>query len=319
MTARRLRLAFAFVLLPLAGVAAGQTLTVALGLDAGAGPPPRVRLAVHDLRIGDDAFEVGAGRLAGRFTAAAAWRRTLAAGPLGTLVLDGRVGWEAAGWGVGGSLRGTIGPVALRLDLDAGSRPAVAWAVLARAAAAAEVPAGDPARLTPGTAAWRADAVLGATWRIDRVWTLDATPRLHASPAGWAGGLAARVRRAGVAPDVDLAVRFDGAAGAAGGHAAVGLALHHVPRRSPESRIGAWWGGGPHGAGPGLEVAWAARAGDDLVALTLGLGPAWSDRPVAFAAAGWQRPWQGGSLALAGRAGPGDVSWALTWTRPLAN
>lgn len=315
----RLPVALAVVVAVLASAfpVRAQTLTLGAGLEAGPSPGGSAYVAVHDLRVGDDAFEAGAGGVAGAFSVAGAWRRTLTAGPLGNLVVDGRAGLDGGGWGAGASIRGVLGPVALRLDVDGGNRAPAPWPVLARAGSTPAPAPPDLARLTAAPPPWRVDAAAAATWRIDRDWTVDATPRVLGSPQGWAGGLAAGVRRGGIAPDLDLSWRFDAARGAAGGHTAVGVTLHHVPRRAPESRLTAWWGGGRHGVGPGLEVVWVARSGSDQVTLALALGPAWSDRPDAFAAAAWQRPWQGGTLALSVRALPGGTTWATTWTRPL--
>ncbi|MBW6457307.1 MAG: hypothetical protein K0A98_15605 [Trueperaceae bacterium] len=308
--------------LALTPLAAARSWTVVLGADAptpGVGPTPaggvtpRARVAVHDLRLGDDAFEFGIGWTDGGPAAAAGWRRTLAAGPLGTLVLDARTGVDAGGMGLAVAARGTLGPVALRLDAAAGNRAPGPWPVAARTPVTTP-PAPDLAPLAgPGGGA-RLDLSANAVWRVDRQWTVDLTPRALRSADGWAVAAAGSLRRAAVAPDIDLSLRLDLASGPAGGHAAAGLTLHHAPRRAPESQLTAWWGGATATAGPGLELAWVVREGGAQATLAGAIGPRWADRPAAYLAAALQRPWGPGVAHVGARwVAPGAASLELAW------
>lgn len=308
--------------------ASARSWTVSLGVDSGppahaaapgGGPAaPRLRVGLFDLRAGDDAFDLGIGWLAGSPSAAVSWRRTLTAGPVGTLVVEARAGIDGDGSAVAAAVRGTAGPVALRLEAEAGDRAPAPWTVLARAPATAPPPP-DLARLVPAAQGGaRLDAGVTATWRIDRSWTLDASPRLHVSAGGWAGGGTLALRRAAIATDLDVALRFDLAGGREARHAAWGVTLHHVPRRAPESRLGAWWGDGTGGAGPGVEIAWVAREAATQLTMAAGWGPPWTDRPRAYAALAVAQPWRDGTLQLGGRWVDGrSASVELAWVQPL--
>jgi hypothetical protein len=301
----------------LAPPASARSLSVTLG---STGPPaPQARVALLDLRVGDDTFDVGVGWLGTAPSAAAAWRRTVAAGPIGTLVIDGRAGIDAGGAAAAAGVRGTAGPVALRVELEAGTRPPAPFGVLARAPATAP-PAPDGARLAGAAAGrLRADLTAGVTWRPDRLWTVDLAPGVHVGAAGWAGGAAVSLRRATVATDLDLSGRLDLAVGPAAGHAAAGITLHHVPRRAPESRATLWWGGAWGAPGPGFEFAWVTREAGSQLTLAGGWGPAWADRPRGHGALAFQTPLGGGTAQLGWRwqadgAGVVEVGWS--W--PLA-
>ncbi len=302
--------------LALAPIAAARSWTVALGADVpapGGGSTPHARAALHDVRLGNDTLEIGIGWLDGGPSAAVGWRRTVAAGPLGTLVLDARTGVEAGGVGLAVAARGTLGPVALRLDAAAGTRAPGPWSVLARAPTATP-PAADLAPLAGVGGGARLDLAANAVWRIDRRWTVDLTPRAHRSGDGWAGAAAASLRRAEVAPDIDLSVRLDLAFGALDSHAAAGLTVHHAPRRAPESQLTVWWGTDAATSGPGLELGWVVRAGATQAMLAGALGPRWSDRPEAHLAASLQRPWGPGTVHVGARwVAPGTASLALAW------
>jgi len=310
-------------------LAAARSWTVALGAGAtaeaaaaaagegggrtpGGGWTPHARVALHDLRLGDDAFELGVGWTDGALAAAAGWRRTMAAGPLGTLVLDVDAGTDADGPGIAAAVRGTLGPVALRLEAAGGTRAPAPWPVLARGAATT-TPAPDLAALTgPGGA--RFDLAADASWRIDRRWTVELTPRAVRTADGWAGAAAASVRRAAIAPDVDLSARLDLARGPLARHAAAGLTVHHVPRRAPESRLTVWWGGDGRAPTPGLELAWVVRDGGTRATLAGAIGPRWSDRPAAYLVAALQAPWGIGTVHVSGRwVAPGAASLELAW------
>ena len=313
-----------FLLLACLGLptAGARSWTVALGADTvgtGGGLSPRARIALHDLRRGDDTFEFGVGWVDGDPSAAAAWRRTAATGPLGTLVLEAQAGFDGNGAAVAVTARGALGPVALRVEFAAGSRAPAPWTVVARAPLVAPPTADLAALLGPGDGV-RFDASLAAVWRIDRQWTVEFVPRAHASVAGWAGAGSLSLRRAGVAPDVDLSGRVDLAAGSLARHAVAGLTLHHAPRRAPESRLTLWWGGDAETTGPGLELAWVVRDAGAQASLAAGLGPRWSERAHAYLAAALQRPWGDGTAHLGGRWARGsgaalELAWVLTLER----
>jgi hypothetical protein len=302
--------------LAIAPFAVARSWTVALGVDVpapGGGATSHARTALHDLRFGDDTLEFGVGWLDGGPSVAAGWRRTVAAGPLGTLVLDARTGLEAAGVGLAVAARGTLGPVALRLEAAGGTRAPAPWPVLARAPTTTP-PTADLAPLAGTGGGARLDLAANAVWRIDRRWTVDLTPRAHRSGDGWAGAAAASLRRAEVAPDIDLSVRLDLAFGALAHHAAAGLTVHHAPRRMPESQLTVWWGTDAAARGPGLELAWVVREGAAQATLAGALGPRWSDRPEAHLAASLQQPWGSGTVHVGARwVTPGAASLALAW------
>jgi len=306
-------LSIACLALPTAGA---RSWTVAFGADAaetGGGPSPRARAALHNLRRGDDTFEFGVGWVEGGPSVAAGWRRTAAAGPLGTLVLEAQAGLDRDGTAIAVTARGALGPVALRIDLWGGSRAPTPWTVAARAPLAAP-PTPDLAALLGPRDGIRLDASLAAVWRIDRQWTVELVPRAHVSSAGWAGAGALSLRRAAIAPDVDLSGRVDLAAGQLARHAFLGLTLHHAPRRAPESRLTLWWGGDAVATGPGLELAWVVRDASGQAALAAGLGPRWSERPQAYLAAALQRPWGDGTAHLGGRWAEGrGAALELAW------
>jgi len=310
-----------------APTAAARDLTVALGLEAPHPGGARARATLHDLRVGDDTFEVGLGWLDGAPSAAATWRRTVAAGPVGTLVIDGRVGADATGAAAMLGVRGTAGPVALRIAAEGGTRRPGPFTVLERtpgtgatgaSGSAARV---DGARLTGATAgSWRVDVAAGATWRPDRRWTWELAPRLHAGGAGWSGGAALALRRAGVGPDLDLSARVDVALGRADRHLLAGLTLHHVPRRAPESRATIWWGGRSGALAPGVEFDWVVREAGAQATLSAGWVPGWADRPVGYATLALQAPAPRGAALLvatwlAGRGGSVEVGWTLPLER----
>lgn len=300
--------------------AGARSWTVALGADAvgpHGGPSPRARAALHDLRRGDDTFEFGVGWVDGGPSAAAGWRRTAAAGPLGTLVLEAQAGLDGDGAAVALTARGALGPVALRVEVAGGSRAPAPWTVAARAPLAAPPTADLAELLVPGSGV-RFDMTFAAVWRVDRQWTVEFAPRAHASATGWAGAGTLSLRRAGIAPDVDLSGRVDLAAGQRARHVAAGLTLHHVPRRAPESRLTLWWGGDAVATGPGLELAWVVRDAGAQAALSAGLGPRWSERPLAYVAAALQRPWGVGTAHLGGRWAEGrGAALELAWVLPV--
>jgi hypothetical protein len=302
----------------LAPPALARSLSVVVGA-TGRGPTvPVVRFTILDLRLGDDAFDLGLGGFDGAPSVAASWRRTVAAGPVGTLVIDGRAGGDAGGVGVAAGVRGTVGPVALRLELGAGTRAPTPFTILLRAPATAP-PVPDGARLTAAaTDGLRADLTAAATWRPDRLWTVEVAPRVHVGAGGWSGGAAVTVRRAAVATDFDLSGRLDVAAGRADGHVGVGLTGHHVPRRAPESRATLWWGG-PWGAmAPGIEFVSTTREADSQLTLAAGWGPNWADRARAYGAVAFQTPLGGGNAHLGWRwQAAGPVTIELGWTRPV--
>lgn len=319
----RLLIAVVWIVALSAPTGLARSLSVGFGLDAPASrtasaPTVRARATLFDLRVGDDAFDVGVARLDGAVGAAASWRRTVVAGPVGTLVVDGRAGVDADGVGFAAGVRGTVGPVALRVAIEAGTRAPAPFGVLERAPATA-APLADGARLTGALAGtWRYDLALGAVWRPDRSWTWELAPRLHADAAGWSGGAALSLRRAGVATEVDLSGRIDLATGPLGGHLAAGVTLHHVPRRAPESRATLWWGGGRGAAGPGIDVAWVVRDAGAQLTVAGGWGPAWSDRPASYAALALLAPLPRGTAqaGLAWRA-DGRVVVEVGWSAPL--
>lgn len=252
-------------------------------------------LRVPDPRLADDRFDVGVARLDGAARAALGWRRTAAAGPLGNLVLEATAGAALAApavpgaggvrAGVEAAARGVLGPVALELRVAHGGRTPFTWPELALDAAAG-AQAADPRRRT-GAAEGSPATVARASvaWRIDRAWTLSAAPGVARTATGWSASVDAALRRAGVADALDLSLRLDAAWGAAGSHAMLGLTAHHVPRRAPESRATVWLGSGPAGAASwGVEGTWAVREGAGEAWVAVGWGPAWSDRPQAYAA-----------------------------------
>jgi hypothetical protein len=297
-------------------LAAARTWTVALGVDAASpsgGPTPRARVALHDLRLGDDTFAFGIGWTDGGPSAAAGWRRTVAAGPLGTLVLEARSGVDVGGVELAAGARGTLGPVALRLEAAAGTRRPSPWSATARGPATTP-PAADLAPLAGPGGGTRLDLNANAVWRIDRQWTVELTPRALRSADGWAGAAAASLRRAAIAPDIDLSARLDVAFGPLGHHAAGGLTVHHAPRRAPESRLTLWWGADAATAGPGLELAWVVREGGTQATLNGAIGPRWTDRPDAYLSAAWQGPWGPGTVHVGARwVAPGAASLELAW------
>lgn len=299
--------------------ALGRALSVTLGSSVSAAAlTPQARVTLLDLRVGDDAFDLGVGWIDAAPSAAASWRRTVAAGPVGTLVLDGRAGVDAQGAGLAAGVRGTAGPVALRLEVEVGTRPPAPFGVLLRAPATAAPPP-DGARLTGAPAGGvRADLAAAATWRPDRHWTVEIAPRLHVGASGWAGGAAATLRRAAVATELDLSGRLDLGFGRATGHVAAGITLHHVPRRAPESRATLWWGGARGALAPGVEFSWVTRESGSQLTLAGGWGPAWPDRPRGYGALAFLTPVGAGTAQLgwrwqAGGAGVVEVGW----TRPL--
>jgi hypothetical protein len=311
-------LALALLVL-LAAPAAAADLHVLLGADA---TGPTGRLALGDLRVGDDRFDLGAAWSEGAGALAVGWRRTLAAGPVGNLIAEGTVGVEGLdGGGVRADadvgVRGVAGPVALGVRLATGARApfgAPVWDV-----APAPTPVADPRRRTGADPASPLTALAATlTWRIDRSWTWTAEPTAAWTAAGWTGALATTLRRAGVGDDLDLAVAVDAARGAAAHHLAVGATLHHVPRRAPASSATVWWGTGSVGTGVGGEVDWTVRRGPAEVALAAGWGPPWSDRDRAYASLRASAPAPRGtwSVAVAWLGDAGRV--AVGWSLPLA-
>ncbi len=287
---------------------------VAAGADDGG---VRGRVVLSGWRSGDDVLDVGLGWSHGEAAAAARWRRTLAAGPIGNLLVEGHAGVDGAGVGAGLTARGTAGPVALAVRLDAGTRPAGPWALLETAVDAG--PLADPRRRTGATAdAVVVTAAVAATWRIDRAWTVIAEPHGAWTPTGWTGGGEVSVRRAGWAEDLDASLRAVWAPGRAARHAAVGVTLHHVPRRAPASSATLWYGGGSSGHGPGAEIAWTVREGAAETALRAGWAAFWSDRPDAYLALDARAPAAGGQwrLGVGWRRGSGGVL-EVGWSRPL--
>jgi hypothetical protein len=312
-------LALALLVL-LATPAAAADLHVLLGADA-AGPTGR--LALGDLRVGDDRFDVGAAWSDGAGALAAGWRRTLLAGPAGNLIAEGAVGIAGrAGGGVRGDadvgVRGVAGPVALGVRLAVGARTpfgAPVWAV-----APDPAPVADPRRRTGADPASPLTTVAATlTWRIDRRWTWTLEPSAAWTAAGRTEAVASTLRWAGVADDLDLALAVDAARGAAAHHLAVGVTLHHVPRRAPASSATAWWGTGSGGAGAGAEVDWTVRRGAGEVALAAGWGPPWSDRDRAYAALRARAPAPLGTWSVAvawlGDAGRVTAGWSLPLAR----
>jgi hypothetical protein len=312
-----LPLLFALTAAIAAPTGAARELSVALGLGAPQPAGPRAQLTLHDLRVGDDTFDVGVGWLDGAPAAAASWRRTVAAGPIGTLVVDGRVGTDAGGIGATLGVRGTAGPVALRIAVDGGTRVPGAHAVLERGRGTDVVV--DAARLTGAPAgSWRVDLAGGATWRPDRRWTWDLEPRVHLGPSGWAGGAALALRRAAVATDVDLSAGVDLAFGPTDRHLLAGLTLHHVPRRAPESRATLWWGGDVGAWSPGVEVSWIVREAGAQATIAGGWVPGRADRPVGYASFRLRAPAPVGSaLVAAAWRSEGGGSIDVGWTLPL--
>jgi hypothetical protein len=302
----------------LAPAALARSLSIAGGAAGWRPPAPSARATLLDLRVGDDAFDLGMGWLGGAPSAAASWRRTVAAGPVGTLVIEGRVGFDAAGLGLTAGARGTIGPVALRLELGAGQRAPAPFTVLLRAPVAAP-PLPDGARLTgAATGGLRSDLTAAATWRPDRLWTIEIAPRVHLGAAGWAGGAGVTLRRAAVAADLDLSGRVDVAVGPKAAHAAVGITGHHVPRRAPESRATLWWGG-PWGAmTPGIEFVSVTREAGSTLTLAAGWGPNWADRASAHGALAFQTPLGGGTAHLGWSwQSSGASAFEVGWTRAI--
>ncbi|MDF1522757.1 MAG: hypothetical protein P1P87_08060 [Trueperaceae bacterium] len=311
-------LALALLVL-LAAPAVAADLHVLVGADADG---PTARVALGDLCVGDDRFDVGAAWSEGAGALAAGWRRTLAAGPVGNLLAEGAVGvagLDGAGLraDVDVGLRGVAGPVALGVRLAIGTRPpfgAAVWDV-----APDPAPVADPRKRTGADPASPFTALAATlTWRIDRRRTWTAEPTGAWTAAGWTGAVATTLRWAGVGDDLDVAVAVDAAQGAAARHLAVGVTLHHVPRRAPASSATAWWGTGSAGTGAGAEVDWTVRRGPAEVALAAGWGPPWSDRDRAYASLRASAPATRGrwSVAVAWLGDAGRV--AAGWSLPLA-
>lgn len=324
------RLLLACLLLGLLSSLQARELLLGVGprLQAGDSAPGfGVRLALFDLRSGDHDFELGM-RLglsaAGLgLDAAGGWRRSWTAGPLGNLVLEARAGLDAAGAGGLVGARGVLGPVALRLELDLGQRGPAPFAVLARGAPAA--PTGDLRRLSGAPdRSFTAGLQLAASWRIDRSWWLEAQPRLAWTQSGWAFAGQASLRRSALWPDLDLSLQLEAAGARAGErHAAIGLTLHHVPRRAPESRVTAWWGRRDPGPGagaawsrPGFELSTTVREGSVSTSLAAGWAAFRADRPAAYLVLGSSGPLASGRWLLNGRWGQGEGgSLELAWSR----
>ncbi len=297
------------------GLAVGAARAADVHLVVGADPGgPRARVALDEWRWGDDVFDVGLGWQHDDVAAAARWRRTLAAGPIGNLLVEGHVGIDDLGvaGGVGG--RGTVGPVALAVRLDVGTRPVGPWPVLDATVDGDAL--ADPRRRT-GAASTDAMATadVTATWRAARAWTVVAAPRLVWTPTGWTGGGEASVRRAAWAEDLDASLRVVWAPGPVARHAAVGLTLHHVPRRAPTSSVTVWYGGGSSGRGPGAELAWTVRDGPAETSLRAGWATFWSDRPDTYLALDARAPapagvWRLGARWVQGRGGALELGWS---------
>jgi hypothetical protein len=296
------------------GTAWAADLHVAGGAD-GSGASGRV--AVTGWRVGDDTLDGGVGWLRGEGAAAVRWRRTLAAGPIGNLLVEGHAGRDALGAAAGLGGRGTAGPVALTVRLDAGDRPVAPWPVLDAAVDVTAV--ADPRRRTgAATSSALVTASATATWRAARAWTVVVEPHLVWTSVGWTAGGEASVRRAAWARDLDVSLRAAWLPGQVAGHTAVGFTLHHVPRRAPASSATVWYGAGSSGRGPGAELAWIVRDGAAETKLRAGWSAFWSDRPTAYVALDAQAPtehgqWRLGLGWLSGRGG----NLELGWSRPL--
>ena len=274
------------------GVAAAATWTVAV---AG----PSLRASLHDLEVGSATLDVGIGTAG----AAVMLRYPALTSPIGTLLLEGRAGVEGGRGGVDATLRGSIGPLGVRLDVATGTRAPGGWALLDRGGAL------RPPTPEFGASAWRFDAAADVTFRPNRGLTVTLTPRFHrAEGTGW--GIAGSVRRAGVIDAWDVSGRVDAATAAGGSHAAIGASIHHVPRRAPETRVGIWWAGTD---GWGIDGAWTLRAANGSLEVLGGIGPRWSDRPTAHVtvAVGETHPWGAVRLSAEARSGAG-VTLALT-------
>jgi hypothetical protein len=307
----------------LAPVAHGADLHAFVGVDGGG---VRARAVLADLRVADpgladDRFDVGVARVEGAAGGALGWRRTALAGPVGNLVLEGAVGIgrDAAGQlrtGVELGARGVAGPVALAVRAAYGNRVPFSWPELAPEGLAA-TPADPRARTGAGIEEPLAAATASAAWRIDRDWTLTVAPTVARTGSGWTGALDAGLRRYGLADDLDLSVRIDGANGRNARHAALGATLHHVPRRAPESQATVWLGWGDDGPAPGGEFAWHVRAGASEAAVAAGWAPFWSDRPTGYAALQASAPMAAGRARVV-MAWTGTTWMAsLGWSRAL--
>lgn len=313
-TPRRLvPLVLALALLVVAASAAAQTARIGLVASGASG---ELRIAVLDLPRGEDRLDAEL-RLAAEPGLSLAVRRSSAAGPLGTLVLEAdaelRLADEPAAR-AGLRARGALGPVAARLEGLAWSAPPERFDALA------------PLGRTPFE---RGHALgLAADGRLDRTWLAGAEATLWRGDAGRTAldlGASLRARRL-LGAELDLTVGVQGRADGAGeGRVGVGAGVVAAPRRAPEIAVRAWLDAVPVAGGvalrPGLESegAWSAAAG--RLSWAVRLRPGARERAPWSLDVAWRRPagdgvWRlEGSVHAGGRAGDG-VALGASWERP---
>ena len=275
-----------------------------------------------------------AGNLTARFGAGTALRYASTFGPLGTAVLEAGgalIGPESSDAALLGrawlGARGTLGGVALALAAEAGNasphevapgrppppdaagREALRDLDALRAVAAA----------VPG--AWDAGARLSAVYRLDRDVRLflDGAARSVAGDAHVSGQLA--LRRARLATDVDGWLGLDSLRYRGETSLAIGVGVHHVPRRGPTSWLRLWLGSGSEGVRPGLELLALRRLAASELRLQVSWRPwlapqAWSaevgvDHPLDEATLRF-------TLAAAGSAdGTTRLQAGIRWEHPM--
>lgn len=305
------------VLVLVLGLAAGSAAaqSARLGLVA-TGASGEVRLAALDVPRGEDRLDAEL-RLGAEAGLSLAVRRSSAAGPLGTLVLEAdaelRLADEVAGR-AGLRARGALGPVAARLEGAVWSAPPERFDALA------------PLGRTPFE---RGHALgLAADGRLDRTWLAGAEAtwwRGDAGRAAWDLGASLRARRL-LSGELDLTVGVQGrVVGAGEGRVGVGAGVIAVPKRAPEIAVRAWLDAVPGASGvalrPGLESEGAWRAAAGRLSWAVRLRPGARERAPWSLAVAWQRPagdgvWRlEGSVHAGGDAGDG-VALGAFWERP---
>jgi hypothetical protein len=301
------------VFLLAAGTASAQT--ARLGLVA-AGASGEVRVAVLDVPRGEDRFDAEL-RLAADPGLSLSVRRSGAAGPLGTLVLEADAELRLADAPAGRAglrARGALGPVAARLEGAAWSAPPERFDVLA------------PLGRTPFA---RGHALgVAVDGRLNRTWLAGAEATWWRGDAGrvaWDLDASLRARRL-LGAELDLTVGVQGrAAGAGEGRVGVGAGVVAVPRRAPEIAVRAWLDAVPVAGGvalrPGLESEGAWSAAEGRLSWAVRLRPGARERAPWSLGVAWRRPagdgfWRlEGTVHAGGRAGDG-VALGASWERP---
>lgn len=303
----------ALVLAVAFGSAAAQTARLGLASDGATG---EVRVAVLDVPRGADRLDAEL-RLAEGPGLSLAVRRSSAAGPLGTLVLEAdaelRLADPLAGR-AGLRARGSFGPVAARLEGAVWSAPPERFDALA------------PLGRTPFERGQALGLVVDG--RLDRTWLAGAEAtwwRGEAGRSAWDLSASLRGRRL-LSGELDLTLGLQArAAGSGAGRSGVGVGVVVAPRRAPEIAVRAWLDAVPTAGGvmlrPGLESegAWSAAAG--RLSWAVRLRPGARERAPWSLDLAWRRPagdgaWRvQGSLRSGGAAGD-VVALGVSWERP---